>query len=289
MVYCIVSVCHTVRLDRSVQYIQYCISCTCSYYLTIHTHSTYCTSVFDLPDVFEVPRPILLTPISNIQTYWHRYNLVWYCIILISPDLFAPRIYRDHITMGASSVRRNIFHHHLSRRPVSTASSNASTQHTHSASGLSSHMLSSTASESTSSLSSGSVDNGEIVTRDKNGGYKLDIPILPPIAGRESEDEMEGVEAGGVSGGSGAGGADATGQADLSEREKESTLRAPVVPFTMAVLMLTAAVPKNLEIEATLVEMMCRSRNRQMSSEPAGMYYLNISRQSHTGRLEPRS
>ncbi|PLB49517.1 hypothetical protein P170DRAFT_475807 [Aspergillus steynii IBT 23096] len=151
--------------------------------------------------------------------------------------------------MGATSVRRNIFHHHLSRRPVSAAPSNASVQLTgsaanHGVSGLSSHMLSSAASESTSSLSSGPVDNGEIVTRDKNGGYKLDIPVLPPIAGQEGEDEMEGVEGGGMSGGPGARGTDPTAQAGMSEREKK-------------------------KIEATLVEMMCRSRNRQLSSEPA--------------------
>lgn len=86
-------------------------------------------------------------------------------------------------------------------------------------------MLSSAASESTSSLSSGPVDNGEIVTRDKNGGYKLDIPVLPPVAGQDGEDEMEGVEGGGVSAGAGAGGTDPVGQAGMSEREKESTLR----------------------------------------------------------------
>ncbi|KAK1149934.1 hypothetical protein N8T08_003490 [Aspergillus melleus] len=97
-------------------------------------------------------------------------------------------------------------------------------------------MISAAASESTSSLSSGPIDNGEIVTRDKNGGYKLDIPVLPPIAGREGEEEMEDVEGGGVSGCPSAGGTDSSGQA---------------------------------EMEATLVEMMCRSRNRQLSSEPA--------------------
>lgn len=34
---------------------------------------------------------------------------------------------------------------------------------------------------------------------------------------------------------------------------------------------------QNLEIEATLMEMMCRSRNRQMSSEPAGKYIYVLS------------
>ncbi|KAH8431243.1 uncharacterized protein LDX57_008905 [Aspergillus melleus] len=160
--------------------------------------------------------------------------------------------------MGATSVRRNIFHHHLSRRPVSTAPSNASVPPTgsaanHGGSGLSSHMISAAASESTSSLSSGPIDNGEIVTRDKNGGYKLDIPVLPPIAGREGEEEMEDVEGGGVSGGPSAGGTDSSGQAGMSQREKE-------------------------KMEATLVEMMCRSRNRQLSSEPAEI--LNLVHQS---------
>ncbi|KAL4898485.1 hypothetical protein BDV59DRAFT_197389 [Aspergillus ambiguus] len=147
--------------------------------------------------------------------------------------------------MGTTSVRRNLFHHHLSRRPVSTAPPNVSiaSATTSGISGLSSHVLTSAASESTSSLSSGSGDTGDIVVRDKNGGYKLDVPILPPIVGEDGE-EMEGVEDSGATGGSGTTGVDSTTQTEISGREKE-------------------------KIEASLVEMMCRNRNRQMSSEPA--------------------
>ncbi|THC88010.1 hypothetical protein EYZ11_012539 [Aspergillus tanneri] len=129
--------------------------------------------------------------------------------------------------MGPTSVRRNLFHHHLGRRPVSTVPSSASGQSSGSAanngvSGYSSHM-SAASTESTSSLSSGPVDNGEIVARGKNGDYKLDIPILPPITGVDDGDEMEGVEDGGVPRGSGAGGVDSTGQTGMGGSGKEST------------------------------------------------------------------
>ncbi|KAG2417219.1 hypothetical protein HFD88_008438 [Aspergillus terreus] len=143
--------------------------------------------------------------------------------------------------MGTTSVRRNLFHHHLSRRPVSTAPPNPPMP-SGTASGvssLSSHIIAPAANESTSSLSSGSGDTGEIVVRDKNGGYKLDVPVLPPVVG-EDGDEMEGVEGSGATGGSAATGADSTAQTEISG-----------------------------QIEASLVEMMCRNRNRQLSNEPA--------------------
>ncbi|KAL5360324.1 hypothetical protein BJX96DRAFT_69920 [Aspergillus floccosus] len=147
--------------------------------------------------------------------------------------------------MGTTSVRRNLFHHHLSRRPVSTAPPNPSLPSgtAGGVSGLSSHIIAPATNESTSSLSSGSGDTGEIVVRDKNGGYKLDVPVLPPVVG-EDDDEMEGVEGSGATGGSAATGADSTAQTEISGREKE-------------------------KIEASLVEMICRNRNRQMSNEPA--------------------
>ncbi|KAL3479435.1 hypothetical protein BJX99DRAFT_70565 [Aspergillus californicus] len=139
--------------------------------------------------------------------------------------------------MGTSSVRRNLFHNHLSRRPVSTSGPS------NGPSGLSSQVLQSSAPESNPALSTGPVDNGEIVVKDKNGGYKLDIPVLPPIVG-EDGDEMEGIE-GGATGGSStvATGADPAEQGGMTEREKE-------------------------KMEASLVEMMYRNRNRQMSNEP---------------------
>lgn len=43
---------------------------------------------------------------------------------------------------------------------------------------------------------SSSLDNGDIVPRDKNGCYKLDIPVLPPVVFEEADggDSMEGIE-----------------------------------------------------------------------------------------------
>lgn len=88
---------------------------------------------------------------------------------------------------------------------------------------LSSRMLTSTSSGSTSSLSSGPVDNGEIVTRDQNGAYQLDTPVLPPVSG-DTGDEMEGIEEG-----PGGAGADSTAQTEIGTREKESVF-IPLVP-----------------------------------------------------------
>ncbi|KAL2855521.1 hypothetical protein BJY01DRAFT_3583 [Aspergillus pseudoustus] len=140
--------------------------------------------------------------------------------------------------MGTSSVRRNLFQNHLSRRPVTVSSSGSS----HGTSGLSSQVLQSNALEPSSSLSNGPLDDGEIVVKDKNGGYKLDIPVLPPIVG-EDGDEMEGIEGGAAGNSTTATGANTTGQGEMSGREKD-------------------------KIEASLLEMMYRNRNRQMSSEP---------------------
>ncbi|PWY83043.1 hypothetical protein BO70DRAFT_429100 [Aspergillus heteromorphus CBS 117.55] len=141
--------------------------------------------------------------------------------------------------MGTTSVRRNLFHHHLSRRPGATGPAASSTQDNASngASGLPSHLPQSTSSDSSSSLSSGPIDNGEIVVKDKNGSYKLDIPVLPPLVG-EDGDEMEGIEGSGAMAGNG------SGQTGMSGSEKE-------------------------KMEATLAEMISRHRTRQMSSEPA--------------------
>ncbi|RAK96448.1 uncharacterized protein BO80DRAFT_468585 [Aspergillus ibericus CBS 121593] len=137
-----------------------------------------------------------------------------------------------------SSVRRNLFHHHLSRRAGSTgpAGSSAPSSTSNGASSLSTQILQSAPSDHSTAVSSGPIDNGEIVVKDKNGSYKLDIPVLPPLIGEDGE-EMEGIEDGGAGGGT------SNGQA-MSGREKE-------------------------KMEANLVEMMYRNRNRRMSSEPA--------------------
>ncbi|KAL4877663.1 hypothetical protein BJY04DRAFT_221845 [Aspergillus karnatakaensis] len=134
--------------------------------------------------------------------------------------------------MGSSSVRRNLFQNHLSRRPVPSAPGGG-------APGLSSQLLQANSSESNPPAFSGSADDGEIVVKDKNGTYNLDIPVLPPVEGEEG-DEMEGIEGGGSTT---ATGAESTGQGEMSGQDKE-------------------------RIEANLVEMMYRSRNRQRSSEP---------------------
>jgi hypothetical protein len=57
------------------------------------------------------------------------------------------------------------------------------------------------------------VENKEIVVKDKNGSYKLEVPTLPPpMAGDDGEElgELEG---------------EAFDSSELSGREKESKLR----------------------------------------------------------------
>lgn len=68
------------------------------------------------------------------------------------------------------------------------------------------------------------MDNGDIVVKDKNGGYRLDIPVLSPMMTGEEGDEvpMEGVEEGRPSAGSGGTGVGSVSDTDISGREKES-------------------------------------------------------------------
>ncbi|KAL5047869.1 hypothetical protein BDW71DRAFT_36627 [Aspergillus fruticulosus] len=154
--------------------------------------------------------------------------------------------------MGTTSVRRNLFQNHLSRHPVSTPGPNTGT------SGLSSQLMQSNAPESNSSNSVGPMNDGEIVVKDKNGSFTLDIPVLPPIVGEE-DDEMEGIETEGTGGEPTAvTRADPTGQGAMSGRGKE-------------------------KIEAGLVEIMYRNRNRQMSSETHEI--LNLIYQSLRNRV----
>lgn len=98
-----------------------------------------------------------------------------------------------------------------------------------------------------SSNNARSTDSDEIVVKDKNGSYKLDIPVLPVIVNEDGE-EIEGFDEGHNGGGPGSA-VDSTGETELGGREKE-------------------------RIEASLIEMMCRNRNRQMSSDPAEIYNL---------------
>lgn len=153
--------------------------------------------------------------------------------------------------MGKTSVRRNLFQNHLSKRPVPADPNNGT-------SGGPSQSSQSTVTESNSSAPANSMDDGEIVVKDKNGGYSLDIPVLPPMVAEG--DEMEGIEGGaGTTIG-------LTGQSDMSGRDKESKFvhLHPLRHFKRTV---DSSV---IEIEASLVEIMYRNRDRQMSSEPHG-------------------
>ncbi|EFE36776.1 uncharacterized protein ARB_04302 [Trichophyton benhamiae CBS 112371] len=89
-----------------------------------------------------------------------------------------------------------------------------------------------------------SPDNGDIVPRDKNGCYKLDIPVLPPAVFEEGDggDSMEGIEH--------SGGAEIPVEegGELAGRDKE-------------------------KIDASFVEMMRHNRSRHINGEPSGMNY----------------
>lgn len=133
--------------------------------------------------------------------------------------------------MGTTSVRRNLFQNHLSRRPVSTSGPSSGS------SGLSSQVAQSNAPESNSSLAVGSMDDNEIVVKDKNGSYKLEIPVLPPIMGDDGDD-MEGIEAGGGPGGNptGATGASSTGQGEMNGGEKCSALTSCILKWALILM-----------------------------------------------------
>lgn len=64
------------------------------------------------------------------------------------------------------------------------------------------------------------------MVKDKNGAYKLDIPVLSPVivgGGGEDGDEMDGFEDSQNEGaGSGATVVDSTGETEIGGREKES-------------------------------------------------------------------
>ncbi|CRG88760.1 hypothetical protein PISL3812_05794 [Talaromyces islandicus] len=161
-------------------------------------------------------------------------------------------------------TRRNLFQSHLGRRPTpsaaSTSASDSNSSNNNSAASTSvpndalsdgsqsAAIPSTTSSRETSVLMSTSVDNsgGDIIARDKNGNFQLDIPVLPPLPPNEEADEetMDGIEEGRPSGGSGSSGANASGvDSEIGGRDKE-------------------------KFEANLIEMVQRSRGRHLSSEP---------------------
>ncbi|KAJ5578873.1 hypothetical protein N7450_007740 [Penicillium hetheringtonii] len=143
--------------------------------------------------------------------------------------------------MGPTSVRPNIFQQGLNRRHASTAPPNVNMNIPPGTNGLSnrpSHRLKPTASDPSSARNIKISENKEIVVRDKNGGYKLDVPVLPDgLIGEDGEElgDLEGDESGEI-------GLERT---EVGGRDKE-------------------------KFDAALVEMMLRRRNRQSSGEPDG-------------------
>jgi len=104
--------------------------------------------------------------------------------------------------MGPTSVRPNIFQQGLHRRHASTALPNGNMSIPPGTNGLSnrpSHRLKPTASDPSSARNIKISENKEIVVRDKNGGYKLDVPALPDgLIGEDGEElgDLEGDESG---------------------------------------------------------------------------------------------
>lgn len=75
-------------------------------------------------------------------------------------------------TAKTPSVRRNLFHHHLSRRPTTTSTSNSC----------------STTQEPAKD------ETSEIVARDNKGNYQFRVPALPPLEDDHVPDEEMGHE-----------------------------------------------------------------------------------------------
>ena len=74
---------------------------------------------------------------------------------------------RPTANTAGSHVRRNLFHHHLSRRPTSASTSTSAT-----------------------TMQEVLPDNSsEIVIRDQNGDPSVQIPLLPPLEDDQIQDE----------------------------------------------------------------------------------------------------
>jgi hypothetical protein len=71
-----------------------------------------------------------------------------------------------------SNVRRNLFHHHLSRRPASV----------------------STSTSATTLETSSDANNSDIVSRDKDGNYEVETQTIPPIGEEQQESEREKIK-----------------------------------------------------------------------------------------------
>ena len=73
---------------------------------------------------------------------------------------------------STSSVRRNLFHHTLSRRPTSASTSTSAT-----------------------TLQENPQDESlDIVMKDRNGNYQVEVPHLPPLDEDQAQEEDSGNE-----------------------------------------------------------------------------------------------
>ncbi|GLI81456.1 hypothetical protein PoHVEF18_009837 [Penicillium ochrochloron] len=147
--------------------------------------------------------------------------------------------------ISQSSVRRNLFQQTLSRRPASTGppnstlapgpgsgisippgagQNNPTTNNSANTNGTNAlltrpaqHRLKPTSTSASAELSRPLKisENREIVVRDKNGGYKLDVPALPPALIGEDGEELGELDAED-------GGESSMLDVELSGRDKES-------------------------------------------------------------------
>lgn len=112
-----------------------------------------------------------------------------------------------------TSIRRNLFHHHLNRRPPSSSTTTGATSATgnNGVSTIRNVNLGSKAAAD-AAVTTTADNNTDIVVRDKNGGYRIDVPMLPPgIVGDDGNSPgIEGMDSAEVDG-------------KISEREKDST------------------------------------------------------------------
>ncbi|KAK2734028.1 hypothetical protein FQN57_001897 [Myotisia sp. PD_48] len=149
----------------------------------------------------------------------------------------------------ASGVRRTLFHtHHSARRAISGSSVKGTNSATVGNSSTGSSFGRNTTSKlfSVTSHMASPVDNGDIVSRDQNGCYEVNIPILPPgMFGEDIDgDAMDGIED--VEGVHGSG---IINEAELRRRENE-------------------------KIHSSIVEMMRQNRNRQINGDPSEVLLL---------------
>lgn len=131
-----------------------------------YNHQSRWSRVFIyLSTSFSLTRPLHHEPISIFKTYPYPYS---YPKRIPNNSVMAskPSISRAPSNAG-SSVRRNLFHHHLSRRPTSASTSTSAT----------------TLPESPQE------DSSEIIVKDQSGNYDVQVPLLPPLDGEQAQDD----------------------------------------------------------------------------------------------------